>query len=83
LPIEKGIVASLGASNVEPNSTYNLHMDVQMDIFVAMETCNDDQAKSKILFVAKVIPMNNRVLYSGWRVPFLASESGSLLKCTN
>jgi hypothetical protein len=31
------------AIDVGASSTFNLHMDVQIDMFVAMETCDDDQ----------------------------------------
>jgi hypothetical protein len=55
LEVEQGIQQSeapvstlnrvLNAIDVGASSTFNPHMDVQKNMFVAMETCDDDRAK--------------------------------------
>jgi hypothetical protein len=55
---------------VDASSTFNPHMDVQTDMFVAMETYDDDCAKGIPFFVAKVITVN-RQAYSNGTVPVL------------
>jgi hypothetical protein len=55
----------LNAINVHASSTFNPHMDIQTDMFVAMEICDDDQAKGIPFFVAKVITMNRQACSHG------------------
>jgi hypothetical protein len=55
----------LNAIDVGASSTFNPHMDVQTDMFVAMETCDDDRAKGIPFFVAKVINMNRQACSDG------------------
>ena len=51
--------------DVDASSTFNPHLDVQLDMFVAMETCDDDQAKWIPFFMAKVITMNRQACSDG------------------
>ena len=43
------------AIDVDASLTFNLYMDIQTNMFVAMEIHNDDRAKGIPFFLAKVI----------------------------
>jgi hypothetical protein len=55
----------LNAIDIGASSTFNPHVDVQTNMFVAMETCDDDRAKGIPFFVAKVITMNRQACSDG------------------
>jgi hypothetical protein len=53
------------ACGEDPSFTFNPHADVCPDMFVAMETCDDDQARGIPFFVAKVITLSRQACSDG------------------